>query len=1078
MKNFRKLLSAVLATVIVFSAMPFMAVSADAQVSIESLIDFPAQDHWSYAAMKEGIEGGIIYGYEDNTVRPKGLLTRAEMCAVITRAFGAERMAYIEGKFSDVESDDWFYTDIAKAIKMRIAEGQGGGIMNPNATITRQDAIVILARALVLEKDDTTSIDVFYDNNLVADYARGYIAAFLGRGYIHGYEDGSLRPVNSISREEFAQIMANIFSMYVRDNGAITLGEVEGEVMLTGDEVYLHNTVVNGDLIIGDGVGSTNVTMENVTVNGRIVFRGGEDRRVYFVNTQRTDLLVVNDYNGTINFYHYSDEPFFKDGVYNTPVTFLDRSVPGGTASGKGLGEHDTKVIGKIDAGTGVKIEGGDTPGLPIGPVYPGTPGVPGGSVSSSAIVKFHPSRDSDSIYDVAVNFGSKISADHIEIANDKEEVQREHINIEGDPLHRTQEQKIIGDWYYLDPDTNKYKKFDDTVVIKRSITDNGKLNVYYMFSYVNILLNLSDTFGAIGGTNTSFDGAILSYEVPFDSTVASPITHLDALYLNQEEIALTINAFTEVLKNSGFTIAGIGNDDGMVQGVENPKFYLISHDDVVNNIEYKYRLYNLLEGDTVEEYTAKAVANYFPTNETLIRQSIIRALDEYNAGELLTAKLDKFLDTYNSSISGIVTTAHVDDIKDMIVNNIRDYKETGKEAYTEFYDELLGEAEKIYHNLIKEFMTNASTKDFYYVNKSTVVENNRELIRQAIIDKLSQEEITDVQQSIVDEVYDQLPEVVKAFFTKELITSIIKANIDSYKHLLENAKNEVGYIDPQSPADPASGYVEDDGVAIPSHVKVVINPVEHIIKPSLEKITGWTDEMKALIAPESLFNITTDADQKIYSVKTGEEYADILYRLAYLMHKEGVVFSQTDIENNNNKLNDIKDAIFTNGAGEEADFSLFTGLLGAFSFTNLGKTTYERLIAETDGEKNIVKSYDAFIKAVEESSGFKITDDTRIEINEDGTNIKISNGNVEKVIAVKEDKRFVDFAKIIKNIGAIVGESLTLEVKNTDENLAEYPENEASKKLYTLSDYRLNIKNNKVTDDTPDYISFKVILK
>ncbi|MBE6623193.1 MAG: S-layer homology domain-containing protein [Ruminococcaceae bacterium] len=1024
MKNFRKLLSVVLAAVLVFSAMPFMAVSADSQVSIEALTDFPAEDHWSYAAMKEGVEGGIIYGYEDNTVRPKGLLTRAEMCAVITRAFGAERMAYIEGKFSDVESDDWFYTDIAKAIKMRIAEGQGGGIMNPNASITRQDAIVILARALVIEKDDTTSIDAFYDSNLVADYAKGYIAAFLGRGYIHGYEDGSLRPVNSISREEFAQIMANIFSMYVRDNGAITLGEVEGEVMLTGDEVYLHNTVVNGDLIIGDGVGSTNVTMDNVTVNGRIVFRGGEDRRVYFVNTQRTDLLVVNDYNGTINFYHYSDEPFFRDGVYNTPVTFLDREVAGGTASGKGLGfDHDTKVLGRVDAGTGVKTEGGGiTPGLPAGPVYPGT------SESKYATVRFFEYDGDPSLYSVSVEKNTSNEAVLNEaltnannaLANPVEQGYVANEDTIGSGYDKDVDHKMFGNWYYLDG--NEYKVFTkDTIVTKNT-------DVYYMFNYVNILLKLSQTLGN--------DFAYLAYEVPFDAIVDSPVTHLDGIYRNKDTIAATIDAFIGVLEEQNFSISGEGNDKEIFV------FDLID-DGVINNIVYNYRLYNLLEGDTVDEYTAKSVANYFPTNETLIYQSIKRAIGKYNGGILTTEKLEAFLDEYDPSFSGNVTEGYIHEIVDMILDNIADYKQAGKEAYTNYYDELLVVAEEIYEVLIEEFMVNASTNDFYYVNKSADVDNNRELILDAILYKLNQADI-------VDEMYDELPDVVKAVFTESLIKDVITQTIASYKSILDDAKAEV-----ESPT-----YQDGDLIEIPSHVEVIINPIEHILIPSMEKFrlldeaSPYIDMINDLLDPEvSLFD--TVAEGSGYRVLSGSEYADILYKTAVLLYDYTQASGSDTVMNivgqdmiaNNTKLSNIKNALFESGA----DFSLFTGLLGAFSFEKLGETTSERMI------ENIDLSYADFVNAVN-TCGFDINQNISITIKSDGTIKMVQDGNTVEIKVNEQAAEFVNFAAIINNIADTIGNDFVINVVEEEGGAT------------TLSSYKLKINS--------DYLSFKVILK
>lgn len=389
MKNFRKALAALLAVIIAIGAIPFAAVSAEQQNSVAALVDFPMG--WSHAAMTEAVENGIIHGYEDNTVRPKGLLTRAEMAAIITRAFGAEVSADIAGKFSDVNPDDWFYDEVAKAVQMRVFKGDEGGVMRPNDPITREEAVVVLARALVIEADQVFHTLEFLDSAHISDYAKRHVKAFAKRGYVHGYEDGYFLPKANITREEFAQMMANIFAAYVRNNGAVTLGESEGEVILTGDDVYFYNTVVHGDLIIGDGVGATNVTIENVTVDGRIVFRGGEGR-VLFANTKKGSLLVVNDYNGTVNFHHYSDEAFFTDSVYNTPATFLDRTVEGGTASGIGrqTGSHDTMTVGQKDAGTGTKYDDDTNPEQPGKPNKPGT-----GPVIKNYTVDFDPDNGS-----------------------------------------------------------------------------------------------------------------------------------------------------------------------------------------------------------------------------------------------------------------------------------------------------------------------------------------------------------------------------------------------------------------------------------------------------------------------------------------------------------------------------------------------------------------------------------------------------------------------------------------------------------------------------------------------------------
>lgn len=404
MRKFRSALAFVLAVMLVVTAIPFTA-AADESTDIGGYVDFPTG--WSREAMIDAVQNGLITGYGESMIAPKDLLTRAQMAAIINRAFGAEQAYPILDMYSDVSTDSWFYTDVAKAVQMRTMRGQTETVFGPNDPITREDAIVVLARALVIDAPEIAVITEYQDGNTVSDYASGAIAAFINRDYVTGYEDHTLRPKNNITREEFAQIMYNIFAAYERGNGDVTLGACDGEVILTGDNVHLYNTSIAGDLIIGDGVGATDVTLDNVTVAGRIVFRGGEGT-VRLSNVSKGGLIVVNDYNGTVHFNHYSTESIFTDGVYNTPATFLDREVAGGSASGEGLKTtNDTYTEGRNDAKTGAQKEekDEDKPNLP-----PVAPGISGGSPTYYKVTVDPRNGEDPTVYSVRRNYTFALS--------------------------------------------------------------------------------------------------------------------------------------------------------------------------------------------------------------------------------------------------------------------------------------------------------------------------------------------------------------------------------------------------------------------------------------------------------------------------------------------------------------------------------------------------------------------------------------------------------------------------------------------------------------------------------------------
>lgn len=81
---------------------------------------------------------GLLEGY-NGKIMPDSPVTRAQMAAIITRAFGAASKADLSG-FSDVSSSDWFYDSIAAACHMGVMQGHGGK-MDPVSPITREQAL-------------------------------------------------------------------------------------------------------------------------------------------------------------------------------------------------------------------------------------------------------------------------------------------------------------------------------------------------------------------------------------------------------------------------------------------------------------------------------------------------------------------------------------------------------------------------------------------------------------------------------------------------------------------------------------------------------------------------------------------------------------------------------------------------------------------------------------------------------------------------------------------------------------------------------------------------------------------------
>jgi hypothetical protein len=259
-------------------------------LSASDFSDFP--NNWSSEALRAAVDNGLLIGDNHGRLNPDADLNRAEMAAIVNRAWGCYLKTSVRG-FSDVSEDAWYYEDIQMAVQMGTFQGDTGGTMRPDAAITREEAMAVVARALQLDLEDAagTSLAQFSDADSVSDWALPYVRAMVKAGYVQG--DGQrLTPTDNITRAEFAQIFYNIIGEYITVNGSYT-GDRTGNLLVRTDDVELHDMTIDGDLILGCGVASGQITLSNVTVTGRIVVWGGGTRAVYMNDGTDVETLIV-----------------------------------------------------------------------------------------------------------------------------------------------------------------------------------------------------------------------------------------------------------------------------------------------------------------------------------------------------------------------------------------------------------------------------------------------------------------------------------------------------------------------------------------------------------------------------------------------------------------------------------------------------------------------------------------------------------------------------------------------------------------------------------------------------------------
>lgn len=287
-------------------AMVITMLPVDAFAETTTFSDMP--NDWSTNALENAVKNGLLNG-SNGKIMPKENLTRAQMATVINRAFGAENIASIS-KFTDVKASDWFFAEMSKAVAMKTFQGSGDKL-NPNNSITREEAFVVIARALNLGKSDK-SPNGFNDLGSISEWAKGEVFALINNGYIQG-ANGKVNPKGFITRAEFAQLMDNIIKGYISNEGEYTL-EVEGNLMINAPGVVLKESNISGDLIIGDGVGNGEVTLEDVVVEGRLLVRGGGKDSIVIKGSSTVGSITIARIDGVVRV-------FAEDGTEIGEVT-------------------------------------------------------------------------------------------------------------------------------------------------------------------------------------------------------------------------------------------------------------------------------------------------------------------------------------------------------------------------------------------------------------------------------------------------------------------------------------------------------------------------------------------------------------------------------------------------------------------------------------------------------------------------------------------------------------------------------------------------------------------------------------
>ncbi|MFB9325576.1 carbohydrate binding domain-containing protein [Paenibacillus aurantiacus] len=355
-------LSAMLACGLLLSAIS-PAAHASEEVGNRAAAGFPdlSGGHWAKSAAERLQAMGIMTGDAQGRFQPNRPMTRAEFIAMLDRAFGFSGQA--EKSFADVPAEAWYYRAVMSASGSGIVQGGDGDRFAPNASVTREDAAVMLERAFQLStgQESDTGLLSFRDGGDVAGYAKKALTYLVESKVMKG-AGGQLLPKQPITRAEAASLLAGMTAVLIAKPTLYDTANVRGNVIVRTTGVTLKNTVIEGNLILAEGIGDGEIALEGVTVTGSTIIMGGGSHSIVFQNAQLGSVVI--DKRGEPVRVVFQGSTQAKSVTVRQPaqVELSRESSIGELAFGESAGGSKLTAEGKIDrlrvAAEGVTVNG------------------------------------------------------------------------------------------------------------------------------------------------------------------------------------------------------------------------------------------------------------------------------------------------------------------------------------------------------------------------------------------------------------------------------------------------------------------------------------------------------------------------------------------------------------------------------------------------------------------------------------------------------------------------------------------------------------------------------------------------
>ena len=226
------------------------------------------EGHWAQSSIERWTGYDVVNGDTNGNFNPQNCMTRGQAAAVLARLLKLTKKADIS-KFKDIPADYALADAIAMCVHSGLMNGTSSNTMEPFGTITRQQMIALVARAIGLHEESSIN-KAFTDYKQVSSVFRGLVNSMVNHGYIHGMTETTLVPLNNVTRAQVMKMLDNAIVEYVTEANSTVTMKQDGIVVVVAD-----NVTVKGDF---NGIVVTSA--DNTSIDGKfdgsvVVYKDG-----------------------------------------------------------------------------------------------------------------------------------------------------------------------------------------------------------------------------------------------------------------------------------------------------------------------------------------------------------------------------------------------------------------------------------------------------------------------------------------------------------------------------------------------------------------------------------------------------------------------------------------------------------------------------------------------------------------------------------------------------------------------------------------------------------------------------------